>query len=295
MNDPFHEIRRLDPSEAEAYVALHARAYSCALEEIRSSEFIRVLLSLEEVTCLGAWIESRLIGVGCGISLGVYGAILECVVDPEYRRRGVGTVLLRGLIERVTTRAEFCIIQVPITVSWELRWLTLEGFQCVEPQFLLRKQLDEAQGRPDQEPKVSQWQDLIHLREFGKELQASGLGQLVEISAEESSCGMAFVELAPRRRMPSTSVAISFGNVARALSGAHLRSALVLAEEVARHHNRSGVVVTMNSWYKREIEQLMRDRWSLIRVSHRLVHVGGLSRYRQIQSLPQIDLSHWSL
>lgn len=290
------KIVSLKPNDADAVVQLDARACTSAQEERRSAAFVSTIINLHTKLSFGVWHGNELIGAALGMVMGKFGALVHCCVDPQYQRQGIGTAVVEAVITNVLARAEVCIVQVPATAQWELGWLTSCGFQCVEPQLVLRRPVEgSSQNENSQDAHGTQWQDLLSLAEYGAAMEHTGLGRLVHVGSPDACTGMLFVETAPRRQGVSHSSAVSFGSVRRSLSCESLMAALRLAESVAREAQKRWLVTTINGVYHRELEMLLRSGWMIAKTSYRLVHKKSLSRYRQLQSLPQVDLSHWGL
>lgn len=290
------KIAPLKPSDADALVRLDARANASAQEERRSAAFVAGIINLHAKLAFGVWHDDELIGAALGMATGKYGALVHCCVDPQYQRQGIGTTLAEAVVTNVLARAEVCIVQVSASAQWELAWLTSCGFQCVEPQLVLRRAVE---GGPqhvnNQGVQVTQWQDLLNLAEYGTAMEGAGLGRLIRVGSPDACAGMLFVETVPRRQGASHSAAVSFGSVRRLLSCESLMAALHLAASVAREAQKRWLVATINGVYHRELEVLVKSGWTIAKTNYRLVHKKSIARYRQLQSLPQVDVSHWGL
>lgn len=290
------KIVSLKPSDADALVRLDVRACASAHEERRSATFVAEVIKLHAKLAFGVWNSDELVGAAVGMAMGKYGALVHCCVDPQYQRQGIGTALVEAVITNVLARAEVCIVQIPATAQWELGWLTSCGFQCVEPQLVLRRPVEgSSQNENSQDSHGTQWQDLLSLAEYGAAMEHARLGRLVHVGSPDACVGMLFVETVPRRQGVSHSSAVSFGSVRRSLSCESLMAALRLAESVAREAQKRWLVATINGVYNRELEALLKSGWMIAKTSYRLVHKKSFARYRQLQSLPQVDLSHWGL
>lgn len=290
------QIAPLKPSDADALARLDARVCASAPDGARSSAFLAAMLNLHTKLSFGVWRGDALIGAALGMAMGKYGALVHSCVDPQYQRQGIGTALVEAVVTNVLARAEVCIVQVSASAQWELGWLISCGFQCVEPQLVLRKAVSESsQHTNSQGVQVTQWQDLLNLAEYGTAMERAGLGRLIHIGSPDACAGMLFVETAPRRQGVSQSAAISYGSVRRSLSCEGLMTALHHAESVAHEAQRRWLVVTVSGVYHRELEVLLKSGWAIVKSSCRLVYTKSIARYRQLQSLPQIDVTHWGL
>jgi len=245
----------------------------------------------------GAWKAGELAGVAIGAAMGKVGSVLNCCVAAQYQRLGIATALLELVTANVLSHAEVCIVQLPITAQWELGWLISCGFQCVEPQFIIRKPVSEVVDDSESSGSVSgtQWQDLLNMEHFGTAMERAALGHFLRVGSHDVCTGMFFVETAPRRQAVTQTAALTFGSVRRSLSNDTMMAALRSAESIARNAKKRWLFAVLNGIYHRELDSVLKTGWTIVKTCHRMVHRKSLSRYRQLQALPQVDLSHWSL
>jgi GNAT superfamily N-acetyltransferase len=83
---------------AEAFLGLSRRVWPGAFDAVRSAH------ALERTANLGAWDGTRLVGAIRVLSDGYfYTAVPEILVDPEYRKRGIGRELMRRALALAPT------------------------------------------------------------------------------------------------------------------------------------------------------------------------------------------------
>lgn len=290
-------IHPIEPQHITLFLELYARAVSSAPDELRSAGYLSAIVSMHSKYSFGAWQGGELAGVAIGAAMGKIGAVLYCCVASQYQRQGIATALLETVTANVLSHAEVCIVQLPITAQWELGWLISCGFQCVEPQFIIRKPVSEVVNDSESSGSASgtQWQDVLNMEHFGAAMERAALGHFLRLGSRDACTGMIFVETASRRQAASQTAAVSFGSVRRSLGNDTMMAALRSAESIARNAKKRWLIAALNGIYHRELESVLKAGWTIAKTCHRMVHKKSLPRYRQLQALPQVDLSHWSL
>ena len=79
-------------AEVDQYLVLLRRSDPGTAHEVRTAEVLRRSANL------GAWDGNRLVGAARTVSDGHATLITELVVDPDYRRKGIGRALLRAVV-----------------------------------------------------------------------------------------------------------------------------------------------------------------------------------------------------
>jgi ribosomal protein S18 acetylase RimI-like enzyme len=72
----------------------------------REYDTARTTAALQKTINIGAWVGDRLVGSVRVLSDGYFfSTVPEVIVDPEYRRRGIGRELMRHALEVAPSRA----------------------------------------------------------------------------------------------------------------------------------------------------------------------------------------------
>jgi hypothetical protein len=206
--------------------------------------------------------------------------------------------LIREVAEALASRCHCCLTHAHSEAYEQSALLLQAGFHPVEPQYVLRAPQVRADhvAQHSDVPQQVVWSDVWGVSPQLKAAQQAGIGTNVTVTGAAGICGVALVEFTARRYTGGKTAAfVGTGGVVRSLGAGPLRAVLAAAQTIAREGGRHQLFITLNTFYQREMTALLADGWCIIRSAQRFVLGTTLSRYRQLQMQPAVDLGYWQL
>ena len=270
-------------------------------KHLRESLFLQKYLELLPEGCLVAtWISSDNNKKICGFVFshlnGPIGWLGLLAVHPNFQKQTIGKTLFLEALNFLRSKSEVVGFQLP-SDSYNLSsFLIKSGFQFVEPQIILSAKVAVLKSYNKSLPDFSiPWEDIFGISEFALEMQNSGLANAVKLQNDNFDCGSFVIESKPRRQNTQSVGIISAGGCLRNLSCSPLASGL---SSLADHSDSLGfeeLYFALNSFYSREIQWLCNNGCKVRKIVQRLVLTKSVSRYKQLLTRPQIDLTNWSI
>jgi GNAT superfamily N-acetyltransferase len=293
------DTRAVTPRDVPGLQKAECLARSLAPSEHRTAEHLAFVLAHDAGASRVAVAGESIVGYCVCVTLGRLGFIGAIGVVPDARGQGIGGALLDECREQLAAHCEIVGVQCLVDEEAMLGQFLTRNFQLVEPQLVLARETDRAgQRQAEDAPRAAvPLQDIFAVEEHGRALAQHRLGRACVRGADAGSAtGVLAVELVPRRAgMRPGTAAVTAGCVQRDLTAVHLRGILEDAAAAAREQSCSTMFLALNGFYQRELRALLADNWALRQVSYRLVYAPHIARYKQVLSLPQLDLSHWTL
>jgi len=290
------DIRPMGESDLGAVAAIECAALGLAPTDGRNLEFLKLVHERNAKFFLVAERNKSVCGAIVAQKHGATGFIGFLVVQQDATGKGIAGALLDHAVAALSPTVEFIGIQIPPDCTVLTPLLIKHGFQFVEPQVVLRANAADLGQSRNAQPARGTWRDFVGLAEWAEAMEKAKLGVSIRIANEHSRAGAALVELAPRRTTSGKgSLVVSVGGAWRTLGGDQLTTLLQAAAEVAQAHQRTNMFVAVNGVYQRELDSMLKNGWSVVRLTQRLVCAKTLSRYRQFLAMPQVDLTQWTI
>ena len=287
----------MQESDIPAVQRLDAASSGISIEKARHPKILGAAINQNTSGCFIAESGDAAAGFVFAHRWGAVGWIGPLAVAPESQGKGIGRALLRHAREFLTGKAEVIGTQFAFDSYNGAGVCLAEGFQPVEPQFVLSQQLSQVPAdRIGVEPSKFPLTDVIAIRELAGQVERDGLGRMVSSLADPMVAGAVVMETVPRRaNVTAIAAVVTAGFVPRTLGCEYLDCILQRSADAARAAKSASVFVALNGCYQRELVRLCGQGWRIRGASVRLVHGKSLGRYKQMLALPQVDLCNWAL
>ncbi len=270
-------------------IAFHAKHF-------REPLFLKKTLELSPQGCLVACVNNKICGFVLSNINGPVGWIGLLAVHPDFQKQTIGKTLFLECLNFLRSRTETVGFQLPSESPDLSAFLIKSGFQFVEPQIIFSAKTSVLKSYNKYLPEFSlNWDDIFNVTEYAEEMNNSGLTATVKLENSNLHSGTFVLESKPRRQSDNHSTGIiSAGGCLRNLSCSALTCGLGLIADYSQNLSFDEIYFALNSFYNREIEWLCKNGCKVRKIVQRLVHTKSVSRYKQLLSRPQIDLTNWS-
>lgn len=210
--------------------------------------------------------------------------------------------LLEVATETLAKECDVIGTHIPEDRLHHIRAFISAGYTCVEPQFTLAisyeylKNKFSSQNASSASKVIMPCTDVYGSEVFGNALTEKGRGVFsAQRTDDEHLLYSLCIETKPRFTAQKEKYAlVSHGILPRYADTQRLERFIYKTVEKELPEANT-LLMSLNSVYTRELNQLVAGGWNIVRVTHRCVLENKLSQYRQLMRLPQIDLSNWQL
>ncbi len=295
------EIRNMFANDLPEVLEIEQAAFGA--KHPRDPLFLEKYLELSSAGCLVATNRTGRSGNNkiCGFVFshinGPVGWLGLLAVHPDFQKQTIGKTLFLEALNFICSGTETFGLQLPSDSAELSAFLIKSGFQFVEPQIILSAKVSVLKSYNKPLPEFSiAWEDIFKINEFAVEMEKTGLTAAIKLENTNFNYGSFVIETKSRRLSNVQSVGvISTGGCLRNLSSSPLTCGLSLIAEHSELLGFNELYFALNSFYSREIEWLCNNGCEVRKIVQRLVHTKSVSRYKQLLSRPQIDLTNWSI
>jgi len=288
------KIRQMHKEDISSILQIEKIAFGVAA----SREPLYLLKQLELLSngCFVSTVNNKIIGFVFSHLNGPVGWISLLAIHPEFQNQTIGKTLFLEALDFLLSKSEIVGLQLPADSSKLSSFLIKSDFQFVEPQIVLSAKVSNLKKINNSLPDLPiEWEDIFRIEQFIEQVADCNLISSVNLKKADFNYGTFVIETKPRRIIPNSIGIVSVGGCLRNLSCSPIACGLKLIAEKSECLDFDEIYFALNSFYSREIKWLCNNGCKIRKVVQRLVNTKSVSRYKQLLSRPQIDLTNWSI